>query len=247
MQAVSHRLFRQFAAALVAPPATYPSLDASDLLPATPLWKEAWTVAGVPVLMLDQRSACTDIKDPAPSLLGDDQAQWLYGQVEADGGLLIVAGATPMRHGRGGWVKTGQQAPFPESWAFPEYRGFLDAAEGAERPVLYLAGDIHRNDYGGPVERGSSVIQVVSSGAAQPWLADAIDVELNLWFNRSEKFGMLHLEGLGADRRNGTVRIELQEGEKVDPPIALTLSAGEWHRPPRGSIRSRASEPLDVQ
>ncbi|MET0349070.1 MAG: alkaline phosphatase D family protein [Rhizobacter sp.] len=247
MQAVSHRLFRQFAAALVAPPATYPSLDASDLLPATPLWKEAWTVAGVPVLMLDQRSACTDIKDPAPSLLGDGQAQWLYGQVEADGGLLIVAGATPMRHGRGGWVKTGQQAPFPESWAFPEYRGFLDAAERAERPVLYLAGDIHRNDYGGPVEHKSPVIQVVSSGAAQPWLKDAIKIGLPLFFNKSEKFGMLHLQGLDADRRNGTVRIELHEGEKVDPPIALTFSEGEWHKPPRGSIRDLTPEPLNAQ
>ncbi|ARN19060.1 alkaline phosphatase D family protein [Piscinibacter gummiphilus] len=248
LQAVSHRLFRQFLAALVDPPEVYPSLDASDRQLATPVWQEAWAVAGVPVLMLDERSARTDLQDPAPSLLGAAQAQWLYGQVAQGDGLLIVAGSTPMRHGRdGGWEKVDPLAPVPQSWAFPEYRGFLDAAAQAGRPTLYLAGDIHRNRYGGPVEPRSPVIQVVSSGAAQPWLKNAVPIGLPFWFNKSEKFGMLHLEGLDAGLRNGTVRVDLHKEDRVDESILLPLRDGRWRSPPRGNCAYRHPEPFNGQ
>lgn len=227
---VSDRLFRQFVRQLLTPQAShsddYPLPGAAD----PPLAAPPRSVFGVRTIVLDQRSFRMPIDEPAATLLGVSQAQALWAAVREGSGLMIVGGSTPMRYRRdGGWItKTMFGNPKHE---YVEYRRFVQEAADTGRPILYLGGDVHENHYEGPVEEGSTIVQVLSSGAAQPpvfskdipWLPDP-----KIWKNRPGNFGLLTLADLDEHARNGAVQIQLFRQAKVTHAANLSLRDGQW-------------------
>lgn len=220
---VSDRQFAQFLHVLHNPHAhgaSYPPLHTVHAAPQ-PVPPR---IGEVPVVLLDQRSFRTHVHAPNATLLGAQQTDALLQAVGEGSGLLIVAGASPLRYRSGAWRNA-------DGSAFPEYRRFVDAAAKRSRPVLYLAGDVHHNAYGGPVEPGSSIIQIVSSGAATP------RVPLLPFQPKPGNFGLLELS-LAPGARDGEVRVRLfkRSGEKI--ARTLLLAAGRWVDPPPGDIAS---------
>jgi len=228
---VSRKLFNQFVHVLRNPPAPgapYPSLEAA--LDNTFSLPTAQRVDDFPIVLLDQRSWRTHIDDANATLLGAQQQQFLWNEVAQGQGLLIVAGGTPMRRDQGrreqGWRakpdKQGQQL------AYPEYQQFLDRTRQAERAVLYLAGDIHHNLYGGPVEPQANIVQVLASGAARG-------------LSSAENFGLITTSA-GTTALAGTLKVELFHQNVVKSTIALSLKNGLWDAPPAGQFSSTEPE-----
>ncbi len=125
-----------------------------------------------PFHLLDTRWYRTSRALSPRTLLGEHstQRQQLMHAAKLQDGLLIVAGGTPMKHGYlmadDGWASKTDAA-----LNYPEYDELLSIAQ---RPILYLSGDIHRNAFGGTLMRNnpagggalvSSVIQILASGA----------------------------------------------------------------------------------
>lgn len=127
----------------------------------------------IPFHLLDTRWYRTSRDETPRTLLGNKtiQRQKLMEAAAKQDGLLIVAGGTPMKHSYlmadDGWASKTSPA-----LDYPEYDELLSSAN---RPVLYLSGDIHRNAFGGTLMRRnaanggwsvpSSVIQILASGA----------------------------------------------------------------------------------
>ena len=251
---ISRALFNQFAAVLRDPgaPDAYPAPPVFDFNalangppPALPEAVSAWlpsltTVGDTPLLLLDQRSHRTHLDEPQPTLLGTKQARLLLDTVLGGEGLLIVAGSSPMRHDKGrheqGWRSVPDPARGGERREYTEYRAFLDAAREAGRAVLYLAGDIHRNAYGGPVERDAQVVQVLSSGAARKLGGVGL-------------FGLVTLPDAPGVLMNGDVHIELfrQTGRALETELTRTLTVrdGRWLAAPPGACTGSAGEGAD--
>jgi len=233
---ISDRLFHQFVEKLHHPDShggAYPPLSQAA---AAARYVPPSTVGGaVQSMLLDQRSFRTRIDETPASLLGAAQAEALYAAVAAHRGLFIVAGSSPMRYGRKG--QGWRSKPDPKTGDRHEYREYAEfiahARAQGERPILYLAGDIHRNSYGGAVESGSSIIQVVSSGAAQPALP----------FYSDEHFGLVTLT-VDEHAMNGEVQIDLyHRKDKPRQTVVLSLSEGRWDDPPAGEC----AEPDDAE
>jgi len=156
---------------------SYPGLPNLTVNPPDTIAPEERRIGGVRILLLDQRWARTSRDALAPALLSEyDRGVLSKALEDADDGLLILAGSSPLKHrsitgAHSSWwaePDTTQPGRLRER-AYPEYATLVG---GTKRPVLYLGGDIHRNAWGGAVERfeaGSGrqpVIQALSSGAA---------------------------------------------------------------------------------
>lgn len=178
VKAVARRLFDQFAAVLRSPdaPDAYPALALTPPLlalqpPAQGVQAGPLDINGTRLLLLDLRWYRTHRDHPAaaaraPRLLGAAQQALLTGALgQAD--LTIVAGGSPLRHGyllaHQGWHAPGRNGEPARD--YPEYQAFQDAAAASGKAVLYLAGDIHKNSWGGRIGT-SPIVQAVSSGAA---------------------------------------------------------------------------------
>ena len=251
---IVRRLFNQFAAVLRTPGAAddYPALPAFDYTalalgasPQLPAAVSAWlpqatAVAGIPIVLLDQRSHRTRLDEPAPTLLGAEQSALLLGAVRGGTGLLIVAGSSPMRHDHGQHEQGWRSPPDDHGTRreYPEYRAFLDAAQQAGRAVLYLGGDIHRSAYGGPVEPGSQIVQVLASGAARKLLGVGL-------------FGLVTLPDAPAPLLDGELRIDLFRNHAIEVTRTLRLRGGRWHEPPPGTCTGHdgdgAHDPEDAR
>lgn len=163
-KAIALCLRRQFEAVLSAPGrhADYPALPDNVNTELPPPGLTVTRVGAVPVVILEQRWYRTHRETSARTLLGEQQLTSLLSQVQDGAGLLVLAGSSPLRHpylrSNQGWWAAGEQA-------YPEFDQLMSAAGKHQRPILYLGGDIHTNAYGGRIE-GSSVVQVLSSGAA---------------------------------------------------------------------------------
>ncbi len=178
VKAVAQRLFHQFVGVLRDPasPSSYPPLDLpADLIslpaPTQGIEGAPFEVNGVRLVMLDERSYRThrdhpDSAAPQARLLGPAQQAMLFDALgQAD--LTVVAGSSPLRHayllGHQGWAAPPDASGRTRD--YPDYQAFQDAASASGKAVLYLAGDIHKNAWGGQI--GSSpIVQAVSSGAA---------------------------------------------------------------------------------
>ena len=235
---IARTLFNQFAAVLRAPDAAddYPALPhvdyaalANGAAPQLPAAVSAWlpwsgTVAGVQMVLLDERSHRMSLAEPAATLLGAEQAALLFGAVSGGEGLLIVAGSSPMRHDHGRHEQGWRSPPDDQGRRreYTEYRAFLDAAHQTGRAVLYLCGDIHRNAYGGPVEAGSQIVQVLASGAARKRFGVGL-------------FGLVTMPDAPAPLLDGEVRIDLFRNHAIELSRTLRLRGGRWHEPPPGA------------
>lgn len=241
---ISRELFKQFSSVLRTPgaPDAYPAAPAFDFaaLIATPPvlpeavspWLPLTTAAGaVPLLLLDQRSHRMSLDEPQPSLLGTAQATLLRDSVGNGSGLLIVAGGSPMRHDKGRHEQGWRSLPDANGVRreYTEYRAFIDAVQQAGRAVLYLAGDIHRNAYGGPVEAGSQIVQVLSSGAARKLGSTGL-------------FGLVTLADEPGAALNSDVRIDLFNNASVEVTRTLSVRDGRWQNAPPGACTGGAGE-----
>jgi Alpha/beta hydrolase of unknown function (DUF900) len=122
----------------------------------------------LPFALLDTRWNRTERVDK--KLLSNATLIELKRQVGKTGeGLMLVIGGSPLAYkysfSEQGWLsKNPQDLKDP---AYKEYDEFLNAAK---RPVLYLGGDVHLNEWSGQLSDTSGtpsrVLQVLSSGAA---------------------------------------------------------------------------------
>lgn len=239
-QRISLTLRRQFLDVLRAGVGdTYPDMpDLAALRRPTALGvpRQKIKLGDITVAVLDQRSYRTH-RDATPArLLSDDDRDWLNQEVAKDEGLLILAGGSPLKHRSPLGSHTAWWAPADDGRqrSYPEY-GQLVAH--IERPVLYLAGEIHRNAWGGWVEPspgdGSArkpIFQALSSGAGLgqllfkkypgSWGLVTIDGQAR------NAAVTVHLNALNAATEthkitvhNGQVQGRVDEGECTDPAL----------------------------
>lgn len=233
VKAVSRRLFDQFQHQLRAAPAdaVYPPLPAdwNQPLPAGQAEGLFWSGAlnagqGPQCLLLDTRWH-REARVAGAGLLGEKQAQALHDAVsQANAGLLLVAGGTPMScrylFSQQAWHGLDE----------PSYREYDATLAAARRPVLYISGDVHRNVWSGRLVNthnvASEVVQVLSSGAA-------ID---NIGPKRfSPSFGVLEVASDWA--AGGQARLSLWARDKagawnIDPPTPpLPFDSAHWTAP----------------
>ncbi|MDM0117750.1 hypothetical protein QTI66_37255 [Variovorax sp. J22R133] len=171
------------------------------------------------LLVLEKRSKRTAIGEVGSSPLDQTQGQAQLEILGSAAGLLIIAGSSPMHHY--GRFKTGRRSRTDatgERVEFPDYKQFIDKAAETKRAILYLAGDIHRNSYGGPVKPGSSIVQVLASGARGG--------------EASGNYVLIDIED--ADGMTGSVVVGLFNRDSDTPcqTVTLTLQRGRWFPPP---------------
>ena len=172
---VSRRLFGQFREQLREAPAgaAYPAMPGDWGVPLDPaargdlFWRGALDAAAGPQCLLLDTRWHREARGAGASILGVDQRLALREAVSMSGaGLLVLAAGTPMNH----HYRFSQQA-----WQDPDAAGFSyveydEVLASARRPVLVLAGDVHRNVWSGRLRQTdgtpSRVVQVLSSGAA---------------------------------------------------------------------------------
>lgn len=230
VKAVSRRLFDQFLRQLREAPggAAYPPLPADWNQPLQPgqdqglFWQGALNAGqGPDCLLLDTRWH-REPRAPNAGLLGDAQAQALKEAVsQANAGLLLVAGGTPMScrylFSQQGWHGLDE----------PSYREYDATLRAARRPVLYIGGDVHRNVWSGRLRdtahASSEVVQVLSSGAAIGRIGPK---------RFAPSFGLLEIApGWAAGGQAGlTLWAQDKAGRwQVDPPTPLLpFDAGRW-------------------
>ncbi len=192
---ISRRLFEQFRAVLRAGKnEPYPAFSSYHAL-SQPLQVVSGEEVGVeefPEKMIDKvRFAITDGRwyshprddtASAKPLLGPTQWAKLERLLDKRPALTVIASGLPLMHNY-----VGQN----QSWGpdragasqYPEFEGLLHAARS---PVLFLAGDIHRNEWGGLIgppggPPSKHVLQVCSSPAA---------IGNFLWFKFQPAYGI---------------------------------------------------------
>jgi hypothetical protein len=178
---VSRRLFEQFKAVLTTTSASdaYPALVADWAQPLAldaagneHLAQATFEDHVIPIHLLDTRWYRTSRKDAHLSILGlgTDQRQKLLASIVQPHGLMIVTAGSPLFHP--GAIGNDYWASKDRKKNYPEYDLLL---QGAQRPVLFLSGDIHKNAFDGNLhlKQGdtyhttpSQVIQILASGAA---------------------------------------------------------------------------------
>lgn len=202
----------------------YPPLPAlNDASPDAPKAQEAH-FGDIRVMLLDQRWSRTHRDAEGAALLSEDDRKSLYDALDQhDKGLLILAGSSPLKHRSlsgshsSWWAGPDKKMPDRPDRAYPEYRHIKEV----QRPVLYLAGEIHRNAWGGPVEGGGSVVQVLSSGAGLGRL---------LLHRYPGGFGSVTIDGTA---RDAVVTVELftDGGTTREDEQHLTIVGGALHKP----------------
>jgi esterase/lipase superfamily enzyme len=208
----------------------YPALEMSAAAPAfepeEPLFDKQ--LDGAQLLVLDQRWHRTHRDAKGARLLSDQSRSHLLAAVgQADAGLLILAGSSPLKHRSlsGGHSSWWAEPDFDktESYndrAYPEYGEIMLKAK---RPVLYLGGEIHRNAWGGWVEMPAKdgtrvpVVQALSSGAALGKL---------LFHRFRPSYGMVTISPTGA---GSDIELTLHNLDPVESdPRLLRITNGQW-------------------
>lgn len=148
--------------------AAYPALPSNVLSPppATRGVQREQSIGGLDVMLQDQRFYRTARDHPQPRLLGEAQLRALESKVSQGQGLVVVAGSSPLVHR----YLLSNQAWDDRLQPYPDFARFVAAAT---RPVLYVGGDIHRNDYTGLLP-GTRIVQVLASNAARGDLGKAV-------------------------------------------------------------------------
>ena len=277
---VSRRLAVQFIDQLrngVTSDARYPDMPI-DLLSAADVarglsWQGQLGGSGPECLLLDGRWARTVRSgDPAfeeprpleeaerdalkvePRTLEEAQRDALKGAVAREGtGLLIVASGVPLVHdylmSQQDW--RGRPAG-SASGASDKERPYMEYEDitAAKRPVLYLAGDIHRNSWGGrvptpePTARPSRVLQLVSSGAA---------IQVTVGPKIRGAYGVVELRGdaaFSSGRMSASLRMEDVDGSQVEFPRMgpdIHWNADDWQGELLGEAWDDVEAPLDTR
>lgn len=227
---ISIALFRQFEDVVTkgSAAAAYPPMPALQGA-GQDLGVRAVSLGPWPVVVLDERSHRQPFASGGASLLGNAAWDELGQHIRSGSGLLIVAGSSPLKHDygfgeQGWWVPPQRKTPDAPPRSYADYRRLLDEAADRARPLLYLAGDIHRNAYGGAVETDvddaptTSVVQVLSSGAARsrPIVGDF-----------PPSWALLEIEATDPD--NCTIQLAFHaNGALTAEPRRLEVRNGRW-------------------
>ena len=147
----SRRLFRRF----MRDPRLRPRVRA----PNTMGIHYSMEIDDIKIIMLDVRYYRTGKRRRNATMLGEEQEEWLWRELEHDRKYTILAGGSPI--GTIGRDGTGYEG----SWAgYPRFLNeFRDRVNRSHR-VLVLGGDIHRNKF----KSHSTFFEVVSSGIGRP-------------------------------------------------------------------------------
>jgi Alpha/beta hydrolase of unknown function (DUF900)/PhoD-like phosphatase len=237
---VSRRLFNQFVAQLKQNFGSdaYPAFDEAYALtaPIHDVGVEQISnpaIGGIRIALLDERyyrvsRKNMDADNGVAQFLGPKQMQDLQTLLAQKPTLTVVGGGVPLAHqyllSNSGWA-----ARYPGEEDYPDLGMLLDAAKS---PVLYLGGDIHKNEWGGLMKKAngqpSQVVQVSSSGAAIGRL---------LVWRKPPAFGIVN-----ADVSSGAVDVTLctldENSVLQNPgPVKLTFGPEGWRNtaqiPPR--------------
>jgi alkaline phosphatase D len=254
VKAISYALFKQFerqlrqanfaydypALSLAMPGVMEAGLPSDGLF-----WQGNLANTGPDCLLLDTRWHRQPRTNTA-SILGPAQLAAVTAAVSTPHqGLLIVAAGTPMAYK----YRFSQQAWYAHEGidsANPPYTDYAQILQNAQRPVLYLAGDVHRNAWSGRLPKldgsVSSVVQVLSSGAA-------ID---NIGPKRfAPSYGVVTFPANPA--ANHTVKIQLiSQDRELDwheqPTIGnIDFSNNDWVEPMDGAAAALVDAPADTQ
>lgn len=199
--------------------------------------------AGPQCLLLDTRWH-REARTEAASILGVAQKTALLAAVsQPDAGLLVVAAGTPMSYK----YRFSQQAWQDQTKDGISYMEYDKALEAAQRPVLYLAGDVHRNVWSGRLLQTdgtqSRVVQVLSSGAAIGRLGPK---------RFAPSYGVVTVPAGGAAAGDVTVRLKAQNRAGVwqdDLPMGdpLRFAANNWVEPMDGEAASQVDAAADSE
>ncbi len=171
---ISKALFEQFVSVLKNPLSNekYPELPLDILnLPVAERGIDADTatdIGDIRFVLMDERYYRTDRDEPNATVVSTRQKKLLSDALTINPkALTIVAGGSPLKHaylvGHQGWA--GDQNNLDAKPNYPDYSEFVELATNAQKPILYLAGDIHRNEWLGQIET-SPIVQALSSAAA---------------------------------------------------------------------------------
>jgi len=108
----------------------------------------------IKIIMLDVRYYRTGSKRTAATLLGDQQEEWFWNELDNKQRYTIVASGSCIKDGADGekWVDFGRF-----------YRAFRERVSRPDR-VLFVSGDIHRNKF----RDHGSFFEAISSGIGRP-------------------------------------------------------------------------------
>jgi alkaline phosphatase D len=236
---VSRSLFEQFVTRLKANLVddSYPAFDPMVVSgPAGPdigVERIDEEIGGISFAMLDLRYYRLHRKEfpnPLPNdnplMMGAGQMKRLKDMFARRPIFTVVTGGVPINH---------KYFNDPDGWSgrlnneadYPDLHMFLDAAKS---PVLYLAGDIHKNEWDGLIEKGdgvpsSYVVGVASSGAAIDKIAG---------LRVAPAFGLVDIVlGQRVDARNGSITVTFcslndQSVPKYSVPKKLDFDATGW-------------------
>jgi hypothetical protein len=176
VKTISKALFEQFASVLRAPAnnLNYPPLQPNilKLKPATAgvEMSSPMNIGSLRFVLLDERFYRTDRQEPAvkATVLGEVQKKSLFDALFIKPqALTIIAGGSPLKHkyllGWQSW--DGNPNNLDKTPSYSDYLTFVQYSKEAKKPILYLAGDIHENEWGGQLD-DSSIMHASSSGAA---------------------------------------------------------------------------------
>jgi len=157
---IAHALFSQFKQVLrtTGHADTYPDMPLLADMLAMPAHSitEVFNIGEVRIILLDTRSFREPMIDPySPGLLlGAAQQQWLLAQSQHSGISLICSG-TALTRGSESWDK------------YRDYQWLMEQPLGK---AVVLSGDIHKNAQKLHKYGSNRLLEITSSGAAQPGL-----------------------------------------------------------------------------
>lgn len=246
---VARRLFEQFLGQLRAAGQgeRYPDLPADWNAPLEDentshlFWHGALDGAGGPECLLLDTRWHREIRAKDASILGAQQRKALCAAVSRpDAGLLVVVAGTPMNHS----YQFSQQAWHdPQGFTYAEYD---EALASAQRPVLFLGGDVHRNVWSGRLRKTngtpSRVVQVLSSGAAIGRIGPK---------RFAPSYGVVTLPATWATAGEVTVQLRAKrraDGWQDDPAIGapLTFNNSDWAETLHGEAESKVDAAADA-
>lgn len=246
---VARRLFGQFLEQLRGADqgASYPALPATWNAPLEDenashlFWHGALHGAGGPECLLLDTRWHREVRAAGASILGTKQRVALRAAVSRSGaGLLVVVAGTPMNHS----YQFSQQAWHdPHGFTYAEYD---EALASAQRPVLFLGGDVHRNVWSGRLRQTngtlSRVVQVLSSGAAIGRIGPK---------RFAPSYGVVTLPATWATAGEVTVQLRAKRrvgGWQDDPAIGapLPFNNSDWAETLHGEAESKVDAAADT-
>jgi esterase/lipase superfamily enzyme len=197
-------------------------------------------------LMLDTRWYRSVRNHGSNEILGRDQNVVLQEAIARGQELLIVAAGSPLKHRH----LLSEQDWTDENPAL-NYAEYKDFVRNAQRPILYLSGDIHRVAWGGRVRDGAPILEMLASPAAignigpkkfqpsfgfvtvLPEAGDRGAVTADLWTNdgnwkeryqRAFRYEQGNWVGQNLQGESAQEDSYLADGDKLDPsPISALM------------------------